>query len=1460
MKEKKKTPKMIVTPKLRFSRSQFCDLRGVRLRFTIEEIDGEANVIVDDTTTFDDDRFKARLLHSGCINLSDKESLQGREPLRVDFRGFNFAGYDLFDTKLDSCIFDSVTSFEGAYVCDTKVPTSIDLDAQGAIVFGQGSLSLHGQTIDADLDLSKVVSLAGSSLLGTNLEACNLLALDTRTSIRSALGTSFTHCLFDHSTRFPRKMYDEDGDEDGDQAVVADCDYNDATLRVQILSGGNVTYMKAGAVRDMELVMNEPLPAAGNLVQVDTIPPESAVTDVEVVTHDTIRLTFADAIDFVSGMRITLADSNGELPAAISGSEWSVNTTENTDIVDVTSDTETNLDSTVQPFNTLTGVKASSSGRVEVPLESRNDEDAIGWAVGFSHIQPSTLTIGSSQNSVTLRRRDFNFISDKSASEIIIYSIEGYNEITLPLRLTGSDDEVTIPVGTSMTNIYFRAEADLSYDYVGRLIVQSATSDTRSLTLFKQSATTEVSERHLQCLIGDTTPTFVSQSGGFAFVESSIVTQTVGDGADLTLTGGHTLSVRATGGVVGVDAAVYNRADANAVADATHKVRIAAYDKLNHGSRMVVDVDSSVNHVLVGSDIAELLHYLKPPADLTAGGVARAGYQTEVTVAGASEYDVVCVYTQVGTGTEAIAGAVRIACSRDAPLPTEETAESLGMIRPRLDSLGPPTNMQAQRFDGVAWQGTFEYANFRACEFLGCDLRRCTFRYCDFSGASFAGCRFGNFVGAETGDTFECCLINGETQVGSCTLTTFHSTRTTELVEATEKIIDVADSTLIPESGMLRIGRERMQYTRESPTSVRATLRGIGGTYVKAHASNELVTVEIESDATFKTAFFDTTNPSVDLHDIPLSYSGTIQGVIPLLHRKKKTKAVRTLVARKMEDADGDYVEYSMHMASQNGDLYSGDCELYVTYGGRTVRVSNLIRVTKDGRASELTRFIGTCYDPSIVALYTDTTPVRFSSDTADADYDATLSAEVDAEISIANSTAFDVFVRDSTVVNTEFGVEGGLRKIVVAIDEESRFRKCDFAGEILVHMEDLTPTRLGSLVIDDCNVADATFLSNDPSERDTFPATVKLQKTGGSDEVLTRRLAGSLESEFSIRGTTVANGNNRQFSVLPDIAGKTEAQLAYLRSKLPIMFALDNADYPFELATLQIDGTYSVDSQHLPRVAAVYIDSYRSGTGNPRVELFSFDDPGTPTVGGVDMTRMSDPLSDPIHHWGIDVALSSSHTVVVNGVNVVAKPYRPAPSIVMEMDPDVAADYYANVVTSVNESAVISQGDARAYLVAGEASSIVPPTILIEGLGSGAEATPVMVGGGAIASISVDNAGSGYLHARVDIDGVGSGAEYTAVVVGGQVTGYTKVSEGSGYVGATVNTDRFVGGSGATFTPVLSNGAITGITVDNGGDGYRLPSYWTTRRGTPCRLSVTARAPRLASSRSRARCTLRLL
>ena len=73
----------------------------------------------------------------------------------------------------------------------------------------------------------------------------------------------------------------------------------------------------------------------------------------------------------------------------------------------------------------LSSVSVESESRVEVLIDSRKDEDTIGWVVGFLADVPTLAIQTVSATSLTLTHSDLDFLSEGSASSILVYSIEG---------------------------------------------------------------------------------------------------------------------------------------------------------------------------------------------------------------------------------------------------------------------------------------------------------------------------------------------------------------------------------------------------------------------------------------------------------------------------------------------------------------------------------------------------------------------------------------------------------------------------------------------------------------------------------------------------------------------------------------------------------------------------------------------------------------------------------------------------------------------------------------------------------------------------------------------------------------------------------------------------------------------------------------------------------------------------
>ncbi len=119
--------------------------------------------------------------------------------------------------------------------------------------------------------------------------------------------------------------------------------------------------------------------------------------------------------------------------------------------------------------------------------------------------------------------------------------------------------------------------------------------------------------------------------------------------------------------------------------------------------------------------------------------------------------------------------------------------------------------------------------------------------------------------------------------------------------------------------------------------------------------------------------------------------------------------------------------------------------------------------------------------------------------------------------------------------------------------------------------------------------------------------------------------------------------------------------------------------------------------------------------------------------------------------------------------------------------------------------------------------SSSKPPTVFfVGGGGSGGAATATVDLTGAVTSIAVQSGGSGYTSPPlVLLSGVG--ATGTATLSGGSVTNVTITNGGSGYSSAAQMNVVFSGGggSGATGTATVAGGVVTSVTITSGGSGY---------------------------------------
>ncbi|OJJ21437.1 hypothetical protein BKI52_12870 [marine bacterium AO1-C] len=163
-----------------------------------------------------------------------------------------------------------------------------------------------------------------------------------------------------------------------------------------------------------------------------------------------------------------------------------------------------------------------------------------------------------------------------------------------------------------------------------------------------------------------------------------------------------------------------------------------------------------------------------------------------------------------------------------------------------------------------------------------------------------------------------------------------------------------------------------------------------------------------------------------------------------------------------------------------------------------------------------------------------------------------------------------------------------------------------------------------------------------------------------------------------------------------------------------------------------------------------------------------------------------------------------------------------------------------------------------------GEGVSYPTVTVTDNTPGSGATATATVDASGTVTGLVLVNGGSGYsaadpplitiggggdengiLNAQTTANNAGTGATATAIVdVSGVITGFTMVSNGSGY-----NTDDppvvTVGGTGAIGRAVVAGNAITSIEVIARGTGYKNPVVTITgvTSGTPADYNATANA-----------------
>ncbi len=144
---------------------------------------------------------------------------------------------------------------------------------------------------------------------------------------------------------------------------------------------------------------------------------------------------------------------------------------------------------------------------------------------------------------------------------------------------------------------------------------------------------------------------------------------------------------------------------------------------------------------------------------------------------------------------------------------------------------------------------------------------------------------------------------------------------------------------------------------------------------------------------------------------------------------------------------------------------------------------------------------------------------------------------------------------------------------------------------------------------------------------------------------------------------------------------------------------------------------------------------------------------------------------------------------------------------------------YSSSSITGAGNSC--SYASATQILTCTIANLAPTPAVWFNG-GTGGTTATASVAGGAVTSIAVNNAGTGYTSAPevLLVGGGGSGAHAVAIVSGGVVTGFTITTPGTGYTSAP--TVYFSGGGGSpSAVATVSGGAVTGYNITSGGSGY---------------------------------------
>ena len=143
------------------------------------------------------------------------------------------------------------------------------------------------------------------------------------------------------------------------------------------------------------------------------------------------------------------------------------------------------------------------------------------------------------------------------------------------------------------------------------------------------------------------------------------------------------------------------------------------------------------------------------------------------------------------------------------------------------------------------------------------------------------------------------------------------------------------------------------------------------------------------------------------------------------------------------------------------------------------------------------------------------------------------------------------------------------------------------------------------------------------------------------------------------------------------------------------------------------------------------------------------------------------------------------------------------------------------------------------------------PPSVVILGDGTGAEAT-ASLSGSAVSSITITNAGSGYSFAMVQFvggEGLNAAAEAVlrsadlpitvnqdvasyAISAGSGINFIDVINGGSGYLASTTGISIIGDGTGAEATAIISGGILTAVAVTDRGKGYTFANVIISGEG----------------------------